>query len=145
MLQNAVAEAPFTGNSTNDDIVMTMSQFMGQLTEEQKVSLHNTFMRDMYRVLGLEDKLIDMRQFEKTIRTGMITRCWSMQSALGNYGDKYKRTMPSKLAWVALNLRHIATAYMMAFNANRPPNGAVAPSAAPPEPDINRPGKELLA
>lgn len=137
---NAIAEASHTGNSTNDDILISLFRFVKQLPEDQQITLRFMFLRDVYRILKAE-KMIDRASFEKTIKTGMIIRCQSLQAAVGNGGDQSNRSLSSKLAWTALNIRHVAVTYMIALIPNARAaalNGLNGQPAAPPEPDINR-------
>ena len=65
------------------------------------------FLKETFKILGPIDKLVDMTQFERTVKSGLIIRCLSIQAALGNRGNRLNRDLPSKLAILALNLRHI--------------------------------------
>lgn len=140
-VSNAVAEASTMGNSTNDDLIMAFFRFIVQLPGDQQNSVRTMVIRETYRILGVAEKVIDMGQFERTVKAGLIIRCLSIQAALGNYGDRLNRTLASKLAMTALNVRHICVAYLLALIPSTRPaaaNGPTNPPASSPEPDINR-------
>ena len=120
---NAIAESAPAGTCTNDDVVMAITTFMSQLSEEQKTYLHDLFLKETYKVLGLVDRLTDTAQLDRTIRLGTMARCQSMQAALGYRGEKLNRTIASKLAFMALHLKTITIAFTMAVYSTSKPTG----------------------
>ena len=121
------------GSNTNDDLLMALTKFMDSLTDEQRKLIQAQFLKDLYRNLGVNDKITD-GTVEKLLRYAFFGRCLSFQAALGYHGEKASRTLTSKTAWLLLSVRNAALSYAFVLVSK----GPHAPSGG--EIDINKPG-----
>ncbi|MCJ1479591.1 mediator complex subunit [Lambiella insularis] len=119
VLHNAMAGY---SNNNNDDLLMTMQEYMRQLTSDQSpesLALRNKmekdFLSDLYRTLGINLDQSTDPQSEKLLRYPMLQRCLSLQAALGISGDKGTRSITSKVAWALMNLRMFSLTFAFAF------------------------------
>lgn len=95
-------------------------------------NLEETFLGDVYRVLGANiDHSIDP-QPEQLFRNHLTQRCLSMQMSLGYSGEGQHRSLSAKVALTTLNLRF--TSLMLAYSFKKPN----VPGA---DSDIKKPGK----
>ena len=104
-LNQSAAEAMIGGQHT--DLMMTMQSFMAQLPAEQRAILESQNARFAYKALFVADKLnsgIDLR-------LPPLLACLSTQLLYSNHGERTARSLQWKIAWITLNLRHIALSF----------------------------------
>ncbi|MCJ1251659.1 mediator complex subunit [Trapelia coarctata] len=98
-----------------DDILATMHDLMTHLTSAQTDQLTHGFLTDNYKISGMNfDRVFDVHM-EKLLALSHFQRGLSLQSALGNRGPQVPRTVPSKLAWLMLNMRLMGLGIMFAY------------------------------
>lgn len=118
----------------NDDLLAMMQLFVHQHSNElarqglTKTSVEETFLIEIYRVLGVHvDHSVDP-QLDQLFKNQMIQRCLSMQLSLGYQGESKHRSLPAKVAWTILNIRFAALIFAWAF---KRPVGAPGPESDP--------------
>ena len=112
VLQNATAGS---NSNNNDDLLLTMQDFMTHLTSDQQNKFKRDFLIDLYRALGVNLDHSNDPTSEKLLRQPMLQRCLSLQAALGNNSGAEFRSNTSKLAWTLMQMRLISLTIALAF------------------------------
>ena len=137
-MQTVVAETTYNlGSNTNDDVLMVMAKFMDSLTEEHRSFMGTQYLKDLYRNLGVTDKITDGQVVDKLMRYALFGRCLSFQAAIGYLGEKGGRTLTSKTAWLLMSIRNVALSYAFVLVSKGPH------AAAGGDTDINKPGQSI--
>ena len=104
-LNQSAAEAMMGGHHI--DLIMTMQSFATQLPAEQRLMVDSQSARFAYRAFFVADKLLSGIE----LRLPPLSACLGIQLLYSSHGERSPRSLQWKLAWITINLRHIALSF----------------------------------
>jgi hypothetical protein len=117
---------------TMDDILYTTHELKTQLPPDQSMQLEHSLLKDLYKVLNVKVDVPPDPNGDIILRNQYMQRILSVQASIGEKSVLGPRSLPSKVAWVVLNLREIALT--MAFSYLKPAGSTEQGT------DLNKPG-----
>lgn len=108
VLEHAASEG--AGGVQVDDLIMIMSEFVQQLSGDQRKMFKEQFMKDLYQTFQVTERCIDTN-VDGLIKFAGLGKAVGMQSALGlrsTGNGKLRYTRPGRIALTIQSLRIIA-------------------------------------
>ena len=96
-------------------------------------SLVRGVLTDLYKLNKVNLDQSTEPQLDTVFRVTMMQRFLSLQAVLEDKNDQTPRTIPSKLAWIILNLRTIALSFGFSFNKS---NSSESPELSKPSKSV---------